>query len=168
MYGVPGGKAVGGRTEWKTEVTLPVVREMTIVAAVRRPEIMARVEARTMREEAGSAPVARAEVGVGAGAGAGAGAVVVLVGVSVGCSMAVVPRRRMLLFVPKDRFVLATFDFDEWEVTGFLSKMNVFFSLFFFSTFVSLGLFSTKFGVEKQENRTKKRQDVGELAREAE
>lgn len=62
---------MGGRTEWKTEVTLPVLREMTIVAAVRRPEIMARVEARTVRE--GGRVVS---VGMEAG--------VVLVGVSVG------------------------------------------------------------------------------------
>ena len=50
MYGVPAGKLEGCRTEWKTDVILPVLCEMTIVAAVSRPETTAREEARTVME----------------------------------------------------------------------------------------------------------------------
>ena len=42
---MPGGKSEGSKTEWKTEVTFPVLREITMVAAVSAP-------LRTTREEA--------------------------------------------------------------------------------------------------------------------
>lgn len=42
------GKLEGGRTEWKTEVIFPVLREMTNVAAVSSPDTMAREEVRTV------------------------------------------------------------------------------------------------------------------------
>ena len=48
MYGVPAGKLEGCRTEWKTDVILPVLCETTIVAAVSRPETTARDEASTV------------------------------------------------------------------------------------------------------------------------
>ena len=51
MYGVPAGKLEGCRTEWKTDVILPVLCEMTIVAAVCRPETTAREEASTVIED---------------------------------------------------------------------------------------------------------------------
>ena len=50
MYGVPAGKLEGCRMEWKTDVILPVLCEMTIVAAVSRPETTAREEASTVIE----------------------------------------------------------------------------------------------------------------------
>ena len=50
MYGVPAGKLEGCRTEWKTDVILPVLCEMTIVAAVSRLETTAREEASTVIE----------------------------------------------------------------------------------------------------------------------
>jgi len=48
VYVVPGGKSDAGRTEWKIEIILPVETETTIVALVRRPDITAREEARTV------------------------------------------------------------------------------------------------------------------------
>jgi len=48
VYGVPGGKSDAGRTEWKIDVTFPVVFEMTMVASVKWPETTAREEARTV------------------------------------------------------------------------------------------------------------------------
>ena len=50
MYGVPAGKLEGCRTEWKTDVIFPVFCEITIVAAVSRPETTAREEASTVIE----------------------------------------------------------------------------------------------------------------------
>ena len=50
MYRVPAGKLEGCRTEWKTDVILPVLCERTIVAAVSRPETTAREEASTVIE----------------------------------------------------------------------------------------------------------------------
>ena len=50
MYGVRAGKLEGCRTEWKTDIIFPVFREMTIVAAVSRPETTAREEASTVIE----------------------------------------------------------------------------------------------------------------------
>ena len=50
MYGVPAGKLEGCRTEWKTDVILPVLCEITIVAAVSRSETTAREEASTVIE----------------------------------------------------------------------------------------------------------------------
>ena len=47
---MPAGKLEGCRTEWKTDVILPVLCEMTIVAAVSRPETTAREEASTVIE----------------------------------------------------------------------------------------------------------------------
>lgn len=45
---MPGGKSEAGSTEWKIEVILPVCWDMTIVAAVSRPSMTARDEARTV------------------------------------------------------------------------------------------------------------------------
>ena len=50
MYGVPAGKLEGCRTEWKTDMIFPVFCEITIVAAVSRPETTARQEASTVIE----------------------------------------------------------------------------------------------------------------------
>lgn len=50
MYGVPAGKSEAGMTESKTAVILPVDREITMVAEVRRPEMTARDEATTAME----------------------------------------------------------------------------------------------------------------------
>lgn len=47
MYGVPSGKSVGGSTEWKTDVILPVMFDTTIVASVSRPPTTALEEAST-------------------------------------------------------------------------------------------------------------------------
>ena len=51
MYAVPGGKDVADKTEWKTEVILPVVFEMTTVAAVSLSSMTAQLEARTVISE---------------------------------------------------------------------------------------------------------------------
>lgn len=50
MYGVPDGNSDAGMTESKTAVILPVAREITMVADVRRPEMTAREEATTAIE----------------------------------------------------------------------------------------------------------------------
>lgn len=55
--------------EWKIEVTLPVVREMTMVADVKRPEITAREEASTVIEGPVEGGVNVASGGDGAGVG---------------------------------------------------------------------------------------------------
>ena len=52
MYGVPGGNDEAGKTEWKIEVILPVVVDITMVAAVNLSSITAREEARTVISEA--------------------------------------------------------------------------------------------------------------------
>lgn len=52
MYGVPVGNDEGGRTESKTETILPVMVDMTIVAAVSWPSTTARDEARTVISDA--------------------------------------------------------------------------------------------------------------------
>lgn len=45
-----GRKSLAGKTEWNIEVIFPEESEMTIVAAVIRPETTARVDARTVTE----------------------------------------------------------------------------------------------------------------------
>lgn len=50
-YGVPAGKDDAGKTDSQIERTLPVVVEMAIVAAVWRPLITAREDARTVRSD---------------------------------------------------------------------------------------------------------------------
>ena len=58
MYGVPAGKLEGCRTEWKTDMIFPVFCEITIVAAVSRPETTAREEASTVIEGGGVGDIA--------------------------------------------------------------------------------------------------------------
>jgi hypothetical protein len=50
VYGVPEGNSDAGMMESKTAVILPVAREITMVADVRRPEMTAREEATTAIE----------------------------------------------------------------------------------------------------------------------
>ena len=52
MYGVPAGNEEARRTEWNIEVTLPVVKEMTMVAAESLSPITARDETSTVISEA--------------------------------------------------------------------------------------------------------------------
>ena len=49
---MPGGNLEAGRTEWKTDVILPVSEEMTMVAEVTRPDMTALEEAKTVKVEA--------------------------------------------------------------------------------------------------------------------
>ena len=50
MYDVPAGKAVRGSTERVTEMILPVIVDIDIVAGVTAPEMTARAEATTVIE----------------------------------------------------------------------------------------------------------------------
>lgn len=50
-YGVPAGKDDAGNTDSQIDWILPVTVEMTIVAAVRRPLVTAREEARTVMSD---------------------------------------------------------------------------------------------------------------------
>lgn len=52
MYGVPVGNDDRGRTDSNTDTILPVIVDMTIVAAVRLPSTTARDEARTVISDA--------------------------------------------------------------------------------------------------------------------
>lgn len=50
-YGVPAGNDEAGKTDSQIDWILPVTVEMTIVAAVRRPLITAREDARTVMSD---------------------------------------------------------------------------------------------------------------------
>ena len=54
MYGVPKGKLVAGRTEWKMDMIFPELREMTIVAAVSAPATTALDDTSTVMGDATS------------------------------------------------------------------------------------------------------------------
>lgn len=67
---MPGGKLEAGNTEWKTEVILPVVVEMTMVASVIRPDTTALEEASTVMGEVIAASVGDTDGGVPVACGA--------------------------------------------------------------------------------------------------
>ena len=70
MYGVPAGKSEAGRTEWNIDIILPLARDMTIVAAVRRSLMTARDEAKTV---IGGKSVLRSDMEAQGGVAAGVG-----------------------------------------------------------------------------------------------